>query len=171
MKSARIALIATLLLTAGSAQAGGNNFKAYLKGGNEVPPVETDAKGRAWFKFNRDLSHMRFTLVLRHGEGILGANGAHLHCAEAGVNGPVIATLAGAAPAPGFDGWLVVKAGLSDANIVETACGSSLADLAEAMLDGLAYVNVHSSGNPSGEIRGQVKLNAGKGSEDEDPDP
>jgi hypothetical protein len=168
MKTTLITIAGLLLALGGPAQAKGHNFKAYLKGGNEVPPVETDTRGRARFRFNRDLTYLNFSLTVRAGVGILGASGAHLHCAEKGQNGPVIATLAGAVE-PGFDGWLVVKAGLTDANVIETDCGTSLADLAEAMLEGGAYVNVHSLANPGGEVRGQVKGNAGKGTEDPDP--
>jgi len=171
MKFTRSAVfIVSYWLLAGTAHAGGHNFKAYLKGGNEVPPVETDTRGRARFRFNRHLTYMLFTLTARNGEGLLGASGAHLHCAEKNENGPIIATLAGAAiPGPGFDGGLTVRAGLTDASIQETDCGTSLADLAEAMLDGGVYVNVHSAANPGGEIRGQVKGNAGRGTEDPDP--
>ena len=50
----------------------------------------------------------------------------------------------------------------------DSACGPTLADLAEAMLDGMVYVNVHTTDFPAGEIRGQVKGNNGKKDDDDD---
>lgn len=167
MKFTRIAIVALALLVAGSAHARGG-FKARLLGANEVPPVETEALGLAKFRFNRELTYMSFSLFVRGGVGLLGANGAHLHCAPAGENGPVIAALAGEVM-PGFDGRLLIRSGLTDANITgDTVCGSSLADLAHAILDGSVYVNVHSADFPAGEVRGQIRHDNRK--KDDEPD-
>lgn len=171
MQLTRIIIVAMALLVASLAEAGPGNrthFKARLAGEFEVPPVETETRGMAKFRFNRDFTYMYFTLVVRDGVGVLGANGAHLHCAPAGENGPVVVALAGES-SPGFDGTLVIRAGVTDANVAEDSpCGPSLADLAEAMLDGNVYVNVHTTDFPAGEVRGQVKGNNGKGNDGHD---
>jgi len=101
---------------------------------------------------------------------MLGAEGAHLHCAPEGFNGPAVATLAGEVIS-GFDGMLVIRAAMTDANIADDpTCGGSLANLAEAMLDGNVYVNVHSTDFPAAEVRGQDKGNMGKGDSQDDDD-
>lgn len=171
MKFNHIPVLILALLLAGAAQAGNKtHFKTRLAGEFEVPPVETETRGMAKFRFNKDLTYMYFTLVVREGVGVLGIAGAHLHCAPADANGPVVATLAGEVTS-GFDGTLVIRAAMTDANIADDpTCGGNLANLAEAMLDGNVYVNVHSTDFPAGEVRGQVKGNMGKGDNKDDDD-
>ena len=82
--------------------------------------------------------------------------GAHIHCAPEGENGPVATFLAGAFPG-GLDGKVEIEATLTDANIINPACGSTLAELVQAMEAGNTYVNVHSAANPGGEVRGQIE--------------
>ena len=46
---------------------------------------------------------------------------------------------------------------VTDENIVNDACGTTLVDIAAAMDAGMTYVNVHTLANPAGEIRGQIE--------------
>lgn len=129
------------------------DFKAELAGENEVPPIESDASGEA--KFEVDGSSMHYELEFEDATDMLAAAGAHIHCAPAGENGPVVVFLAGVIPG-GIDGTAEIKATLTAANIVDPACGSTIAELVESMREGRTYVNVHSAANPTGEIRGQI---------------
>jgi hypothetical protein len=138
------------------------NFQARLSGAEEVPPVATDVRGRAHLQVKTDDSMMptriRFRLRLRTRmvePGLLGEAGAHIHCGAVGANGPIAAFLAGRAEG-GYNGRLEVRAILTDANVLPTNCGASLAELVEAMKAGETYVNVHSVDNPGGEVRGQI---------------
>lgn len=134
-----------------------HKFRATLSGDEEVPPVVSDATG----DFRADIDDFDGTLTYRFrindGVGILQA---HLHCAPAGANGAVIVFLAGL---PGFGAWdvdgkWIDNASVSDDDLDGTAgCGSTLAELAEAMLEGNVYVNVHTIDHPAGEIRGQLE--------------
>jgi hypothetical protein len=87
---------------------------------------------------------------------------AHIHLAPAGANGPVVAWLYPSGPPaqliPGrFNG--VLGAGtLSDANLVGPLAGEPLSALIDAIQSGNAYVNVHTSQYPGGEIRGQIDI-------------
>ena len=134
-------------------------FKAELSGAEEVPPVDTDTTGEAEFEVNEDFTRIDFKLEIEDAVGILGAAGAHIHCAPKGANGPVVAFLAGSVPPAGFDGDVEIEATLTNSSIVNanTDCGATIAELVEAMLDGETYVNVHSAANPSGEVRGQIR--------------
>ena len=132
-------------------------FRAVLTGDQEVPdPVETDTTGRATFKANRAETKIEFKLKIRRADDVLAVAGGHIHCAPAGSNGPVVAFLAGAVPPAGFDGKVEIKATLTDASVLPTDCGSNIAEVLEAMRAGDTYVNIHSAGNPAGEIRGQI---------------
>lgn len=150
------ALLGTVLVS--SASAGGNGaviLRADLTGAEEVPPVETETSGSAKFRINPNSDEIVFQLKVKDGVGLLGVAGAHVHCGSAGQNGPVAAFLA-TPIAGGIDGMLKVKGTITDVDVIPTACGSDVDDLVAAMQAGNTYVNVHSSGNPAGEVRGQI---------------
>lgn len=131
-------------------------FKAELSGAEEVPPVSTAATGEVKLKVNDAQTEIAFELEIENATNILGAAGAHLHCAPRGANGPVVAFLAGVIPG-GFDGKVEVKAVLTEANITSPACGTTIAALVQSMQNGQVYANAHSPAFPGGEIRGQVE--------------
>lgn len=141
------------------AQAGGLEFKAELLGDEEVPPVVTNAKGDAKFELNRAETEIEFEFEVKNSDGILGKNGAHIHCAAFGFNGPIVVFLAGAAGPAGFDGKVEMKGTFTDAQIMTgTGCGDTISALADAMANGDTYVNVHSFVHAGGEVRGQIEL-------------
>lgn len=160
MKTTLALSLFAVTLYAGSVGASSElEFEAELSGAQEVPPVDTRTKGEASFEVNEDYTKIEYTLKVKtrgeSGVGLLGAAGAHIHCAPAGQNGPVVAFLAGVVNG-GLDGAVKISATLTGANIVNDACGATIADLVNSMSSGLTYVNVHSLANPSGEVRGQI---------------
>ena len=129
-------------------------FKAVLTGDQEVPPVTTDTTGRAFLLLNKDETAIEIQLFVSSGVRI---TQSHIHCAAAGVNGPIVVFLAGLhAAGLDIDGKWVSNAVIKDSSIINTACGATVAELAASLRNGNAYVNVHSVANPSGVIRGQV---------------
>lgn len=153
-----VALATAVLLVVVLAGFGGGhnrNFKAELSGDNEVPAVATDTFGKFRATVSKDGTRLKFRMEFKKGVDIFGAAGAHLHCAPAGSNGPVVAFLEASVPG-GFDGFGQVRATLSADNIINPVCGATIAELVDSMRAGDVYVNVHSSANPGGEIRGQV---------------
>ncbi len=148
-----------VLLVALPALGQGLKFEADLSGDNEVPPVDTPTTGEAKFEVDASLTSIDFELQVDDGTGIFGVAGAHIHCAPEGVNGPVVVFLAGAVSGGGFNGDVENKATVVSSNIVNTACGSTIAELVQSFLAGQAYVNVHTPTNPGGVIRGQIVEN------------
>jgi hypothetical protein len=159
-----LAAIVAVLMVTSVAQASGV-FVATLSGGEEVPPVQTNTSGKAQITFNEDDTEADFRLQVRAGERI---TQAHIHCAAKGVNGPIVAFLAGL-NTQGYDvdgifPW-IDNAILTDTSVIPSdpqknpTCPvviNNLRDLIKAMRDGNTYANVHSVAHMGGEVRGQI---------------
>lgn len=153
-----LALAGTLLF-AGPALAAPLNFRATLTGAQEVPAVDTTARGTATFRLDAGLKELRYEVRVTNGVGV---TQAHLHCANAGVNGPVVVFLFGPESA-GVDVNGKLAAGtIENDDLIATEgepCGkvlNNVASLYDAILEGRVYVNVHTLANPGGEIRSQL---------------
>jgi hypothetical protein len=157
--AAALALLTATLLVAGPTHAGDKrNFTAHLAGRNEIPAVQTLAQGQAIFKLKADGTELHFKLIVANIEDVLMS---HIHLGFADENGPVAVWLYPAAAPPQlipgrFDGVLA-EGVITDASIVPGVPLTSLEDLIDVIRAGGAYVNVHTSANPSGEIRGQIR--------------
>ena len=154
--SKRVAIIVAFVgtLAFGVSSHAKELFKARLSGDQEVPPVVTDTSGRFEVHVNND-GTAEYTLRVENGNRV---TQAHFHCGVAGVNGPVIVFLAGFhAPGWDVDGKWVSNATITNANIVNTSCGTTLDEIFENARLGGVYVNVHSVSNPPGIVRGQLE--------------
>src|SRR5262245_35388420 len=133
MKKLLAALGLVLAATAPAAWAD-ETFFASLSGDHEVPPVDSAATGTFKLQFNKGETEATFTLAVTNGERI---RQAHMHCAPAGVNGPIVVFLAGD-NAAGYDvdGKWISNTIVTDSSISNPACGSTLADLAASIRAG-----------------------------------
>lgn len=159
MKTLYGTLLSSLVLLAIPSISSGEDaleFKAELTGAEEVPPVTTNTTGEAELEVNADQTAIEFELEIDDAIGILAVAGAHIHCAPAGQEGPIVVFLAGDVSG-GFDGEVNIETFISEANIVDPACGATLPELIANMKAGNTYVNVHSAVYPEGEIRGQIE--------------
>ncbi len=134
------------------------NFRTHLKGENEVPSVETNAQGQATFKLSKDGESIHYKLIVANIENVLMA---HIHNAPAGVNGGVVVWLYPSSPPPQliegrFQGVLAEGIITAD-DLVGNLAGQSIEDLVDEIKAGNTYVNVHTSQNPGGEVRGQIR--------------
>ena len=95
---------------------------------------------------------LKVTLVVRRIDDV---TEAHIHAGLPNENGPVVATLYGpTAPAGRFGGRLA-REFLTEGDLVGPFAGDFRGFLA-ALENGELYVSVHTTANPSGEIRGQL---------------
>jgi hypothetical protein len=154
-------ILVILTISLSTAFAGSNrNFRASLKGRNEVPPVDTNAQGQAILKVSKDETSVDYKLIVANIEDV---TQAHIHCGAEGVNGPVVVFLFGFV-AGGVDVNGVLSEGsFTNANILprpdSPECPGGVAnldDLLAKIRSGDAYVNVHTVAWPGGEIRGQL---------------
>lgn len=108
---------------------------AVLSGANEIPPVATARTGLATFSFV-DSETVDYSIDL---SDLANVTAAHIHRAWVTRNGPVV-----------FPLYPSARATLTSGTLTLTA--AQLRD----MLGGNYYVNVHTTTNPGGEVRGQV---------------
>ena len=131
-----------------------NRFFARLRGSEEVPPVSTTARGNFTAELTNNGRAIRFRLIV---EDIRNAMVAHIHLGERGENGPVVVFLAGPLRRPISVRRGVITGTIRRRDLVGPLQGMSLARLVREMRAGNTYVNVHTTQNPNGEIRGQIR--------------
>ncbi|HEY6362187.1 MAG TPA: CHRD domain-containing protein, partial [Vicinamibacterales bacterium] len=158
------------------------NHHTHLKGDEEVftaapgapTPADSHAQGQAMFKVSPDGQSVDYKLIASN---IHNVTQAHIHCAPAGANGPILIWLypdpTATSARPGGAGRQngVLAEGTFDNSHVRQACpggAPTLADLLDRIRDGNAYVNVHTDDGvaptnqgpgdfPGGEVRGQIR--------------
>jgi hypothetical protein len=134
-------------------------FDVTMSGDEAVPPVTTDVTGQATFVYeipvSGDPEGIGFFGVVDNPSAIP-ITIAHIHCAPAGGVGPPIATLLPLAEDGRAFNIIRFRGGLVAGQITDPECGATIPELIASMEAGDVYVNVHSTNNPSGEIRGQV---------------
>jgi hypothetical protein len=140
------------------------NFKAALSGYEEVLPVWTSATGDVTISV--DTSAAKITVTMKYSNLSSAPVAAHLHWGPAGVSGPVILTLCGAAPnvcpangaaASTFTYTAQALAAVAaPAGLTGYFPAANLTAFIDALQHGAIYANVHTQSLPNGEIRGQV---------------
>lgn len=138
---------------------GVKNFRTHLSGDQEVPAVDTKAQGEATFKVSKDGTSISYKLIVANIENVFMT---HIHLAAKGQNGPVAVWLypVGGPPPQLIEGRFsgVLAEGIITVDDLTGPLDEeeSLDELIEEMKSGGAYVNVHTTQNEGGEIRGQI---------------
>ena len=116
-------------------------FDTWLSGGQETPPVTSAASGFAAVSLSPDFSSLSVKAITNGMSGPISIT--HFHKAPLSVGGGVVLNLS-----PGVDSN-TINMNVTDAALITDA-------LVNDLLTGNIYLNVHSAGFPSGELRGQV---------------
>lgn len=161
-----VALCTALLLTSASERVSAQDMatllNATLSTTQEIPLVETPsgAGGSAMVTVSADETEIAYTVELT---GLFSAapTAAHIHLAPPGETGPVLFFLCAAMPPQGVTTPVCpdVNGGLISGTLTAADLQAGAMTLPEAvatLLTGNTYINVHTSLNPSGELRGQV---------------
>ena len=152
------AVAAALLLSAAPsfAQTGVVTMTANLNGGEEAPTANlTGAVGIATVSVDPVAEELAVTLALFN--FATGTTAGHIHVGPKGLAGPVVINF----PIPsGRTGDLPLTFRLGSAAFVaRPEIGiNTMTDAIQAIVGGNAYVNVHTSQYPAGEIRGQLQI-------------
>jgi hypothetical protein len=158
-------LVTILLGFASAAHATVTNYTTTLSGAKEVPPNASPGTGTATVLINDVYNEMRLHVDF---SGLVAPTTAsHIHCCTAD---PLTGTAAVATTVPSFPMFpLGVTAGTYNMTLDLLSAGSynpafvsahggtlalAEADLLAGLAAGTAYLNIHSSTYPAGEIRG-----------------
>ncbi len=132
---------------------GQQKFTAQLSGDQEVPPIQTSASGKAWFKPMQDNIWFKVNVT-----NIQGVTMAHIHSGKQGENGPPIVPLYKSDTPSGQMSGILAKGNITADTFQGPMTGKQISDLLTAMQNGETYVNIHTLQNPDGEIRGQIMI-------------
>jgi len=157
----RVVLLASVLGLAavGLAAAGLNgHWHTHATGADEVPANESSAQAQASFKLAADGASLSYKLNVANIENV---TQAHIHMAPAGSNGAIVAWLYPSGPPaqlmPGRSSGTLGEGTITAASLVGPLAGQPLSALVSALDTGNAYVNVHTTQFPGGEVRGNIR--------------
>ena len=151
-----VAVVMALALDAAplAAQGNGRTFKAHLTGAQEAPtPVDTQAQGQIVLRLSKDGTELHYKLIVAN---IVDVTVAHLHLGVVGQAGPPVAFLFDGGASGPVNGVLA-EGTITAADLIGPLAGEPLSALVDALEDGDIYANVHTTDNPAGEIRGQLR--------------
>jgi CHRD domain len=142
------------LFAAGAA----TTFHATLSGKNQSPTIDTPAHGSATFTLSNTGKSLSYRLYVADIDNV---SMAHIHIGTAGKEGPVAAWLYPSKPPAvvkeGKFTGVLASGTITAANLMGPLEGKTIADLVHEIKTGNAYVNVHTTAHPAGEIRGQIE--------------
>jgi hypothetical protein len=155
MRRLSLAIAGLFILAASSqAQAQTITFTAQLHGGNEVPVVVTGSVGTSTVTWNTVTRTGTYRVDVYNMP--VGTTASHIHAGAVGAGGPVIINFTVPAGGISNDYALTGTFSCTDVTARPPQGINSCDDFEQALLLNNTYVNVHSTANPGGEIRGQL---------------
>jgi len=128
-------------------------FKAKLKAESEVPPVNSSATGKAKFKVKDDVITTNINVT-----GLTDITAAQIYAGAEGQNGEPVVDLLKTGSQSNVGERIIVKGEITASDLQGPMSGKTLQDLQTAMGNEETYVNIQTSDNPDGKIRGQIKV-------------
>ncbi|MGE0043479.1 MAG: CHRD domain-containing protein [Vicinamibacterales bacterium] len=131
------------------------HMTAHLSGASETPGVLTGAYGMADITVNLATQTVTYTVQVFNMPS--GTTAGHFHVGGAGLAGPVVVDIA---PPVGASNEFTVS-GTATASSLRVRADQGIRswdDFLQALVGGQVYLNIHSTVNPGGEIRGQVTV-------------
>lgn len=142
------------LLVGASVALAGTVYTADLSGDQVVPPVATAASGDASFRPSRDLTELKFKVMVAD---IYDPFACHIFEGAPGENGPTVTTLYNDPKRQGLVQGVLCSGTLTAADLEGAWSGKTMAEFIGAMARGQFYLTVSTGAYPEGEIRGQIQ--------------
>lgn len=124
-------------------------YTAQLIGANEMPSTTSTATGTFTATLDETAQTLTWGLAV---PSITDAVAAHIHAGGAGVNGGIVFTLF----TPSSPAGSMNVSGVARPGDLSGSLAGDWAGFVAALKSGGLYVNVHTTTNPGGDIRGQV---------------
>ena len=131
-------------------------YKAKLLGKNEVPKVNSTAKGTANFKTKKDILTWKINVTG------LTTTGAQLYLGNKSVKGDIIVDFMKSGNRSQTPLGFLMNGNISASDLQGPMQGKTIKDLKSAMNNSQTYVNILTGDHPDGEIRGTVKISLPK---------
>ena len=134
---------------------GQQNFTANLTGQDVVPPSNSKASGTSEFTLNSDGMSMNYEVYVKDIDGV---TLAQIYQGQEDGNGPAVSTLIrfkDITPSGPVNG-LLTQGMITADSLQGPLIGKQVSDLAELMENNNTYVEIQTTENPNGEIRGQI---------------
>jgi len=129
------------------------NYVTALSGDEEVPPRDTKANGVAIFHLLDDGESMSYKLIASNIDNVVAG---HIHSNTIGINGPVVVTLVTPSACTTLNNGIRCEGTFDASDFSGPLAGQPFSALLTLMNEERAYVNVHTTQYPGGEIRGQI---------------
>jgi len=152
-----VCVVTAATLAVCTAPAAAQTLTANLNAGEETPSFLTGAVGTVSVSVDQKNEELTISLTVFNLPAPTTAG--HIHIAPRGIAGPVVINL----PIPSGrtdDLKLEFRANAKDFVARPEIGINSMTDAIQAILLGNAYVNVHTTTHPAGEIRGQLALSS-----------
>lgn len=163
--------IVSLMVAAVPAQGQGGTAFTRLRSFEEVPSIASPGGGHFEGAVNDDGTEVEYVLDYDNLEGQV--TQAHIHLAQRGVNGGIMVFLCsnlgngpeGTPVCPVGGGTVSGSFGAEDiiGPVAQSVAPGEMFTLLRAIRAGFAYVNVHTTLFPAGEIRGQLQFRGRQG--------
>ena len=177
----------TTLLTAGllgivgvvSAHNFGDVLRAKLSGYEEVPTLSSSGSARLFARINEAETAVEWRLSYANLESPV--TQSHIHFSARAISGPVVvffcsnlgngpAGTQACPPAPATITGTFTAADVLGGAAAQGLEAGNLAELIAAIRAGATYANVHTTGRPAGEVRGQIAVDDAHGHDGHDHD-
>jgi hypothetical protein len=140
-------------------------YRAKLSGKNEIPSVNSTAKGSANFKSKKDILTWKLNIT-----GMSNATGAKIFSGNKTEVGKPIVDLMKSKTWSRTPLGIRMNGSILASDLQGSFQGNSVEKLREVMTNGSAYVNILTGNHPDGEIRGQIKMLTPKSNQTNSPD-
>jgi len=104
-------------------------FSATMAGGNEVPPVQSNAKGETTFRTAANETVIKYKVNVT---GFSNATGAHIHMGKVGSNGEVVVDLLKGGKKNPTKLGMAIRGNITDSKLTGPLAGKTMADLISA---------------------------------------